>query len=124
VSISLTEKSSAVVFGSFNLQTIDMADVRALGNGTPFSAAGTIAHEVTEQTQKQAANVTNFQAAHATALKTSNAVDGATEMPSQSTQTGNTVVLTVPYSSPTGPTTKVEIDLVNSDVTCVVRPPL
>lgn len=122
VSIALTENSKSVLFGSFNLQTIDMADVRALGTGTPFSAAGTIAHEVTEQTLKQAGGVSSFPAAHASALQTSNAVDGMTEAPTTITQTGNTTTISVPYCSPTDFRT-VEIDLVDNNVTDVRRPP-
>jgi hypothetical protein len=100
-----------------------MADVRALGRGTPFSAAGTIAHEVAEQTAKQAGNVTDFQSAHATALQTSNAVDGVVEGQPSEVHNGNTTTLIIPYISPAGNTT-VEIDLVNNDVTDVRRPPL
>jgi hypothetical protein len=75
VGIALTASSKSVLFGSYNLQTIDMADVRALGTGNPFSAAGTIAHEVTEQTLKQVQGVTDYdyKAAHTVALQTSNA---------------------------------------------------
>lgn len=81
VSIGLVSGSPLVLVGSFDLGTIDVADLLMLGNGPGVSGVGALAHEVEEQYQKQVLGVTNYQAAHAQASAAESDVVGMNRQP-------------------------------------------
>lgn len=88
--IGLVENDKGVEVGSFDQETIDVADARSLGSSDltsseAVSAQGALIHEVTEQFEKQVNGVTNINLAHATATASENRTNGSTRVGSPAT---------------------------------------
>ncbi len=84
INIGVTHGDSGVIFGQYATGIIDIKDIAAAGSGKGAGSASVLAHEVAEQTAKQAMGLTNdgagFDQAHRLALIAQQAVSGYTRI--------------------------------------------
>ena len=64
ISIGIVNNSKDVLFGSWNLNAIDVADMQTLGNEEGFDMYAVIGHEIAEQQYKQTSSSPSYPIGH------------------------------------------------------------
>ena len=95
--------------GSYDDESLDMSDINKFGNGELESSAGTIAHELIEQFQKQVKGIGYSDGAHNSGIKAENLVNGTERIESGITYSGN--IITIPYKKSDGTTKYLKMEL-------------
>jgi len=111
-----------VFIGSFPQSKIDLDDVLALGiHTTGYNAGTALAHEITEEFEKQV-NGAAFDPAHATALAAEARAAGATRIADSSRVINSTTMeFTFSYRYPNGKILDQVMTMANGNITNVVR---
>jgi hypothetical protein len=118
-----TDASDARVFiGSYPQSKIDLDDVLALGIHTSgYNAGAALAHEITEEFEKQVNNAA-FNPAHTTALDAEARAAGATRIADSSRVINSTTMeFTFSYRYPNGKILDQVMTVTNGNITNVVR---
>ncbi len=77
ISVGVESGANDILTGNYDMETIDIQDMGALGSGPAVSAASALAHEIAEQTAKQVFGL-EYEKAHARAEAAQNSVSGFT----------------------------------------------
>ena len=64
ISIGIVNNRKDVLFGSWDLNTIDVADMQALGDGEGLNMYAAIGHEIAEQQYKQTSSIPSYPIGH------------------------------------------------------------
>lgn len=121
--INFTRGSGRVVVGSYELSTLDLDDIEALGgpSGRGLNAGTAMAHEIVEQYRKQVHREA-YPVAHAAGLASEARAAGATITPGPMRQVNaSTVEIQDIYEYPDRTRQEVTITLVRNNVTNVRR---
>ena|GEM_PF-6534592 len=78
-----SEASHQSLAGDFQTQILDIDDIKRYGDGDFATPAGTVAHEIAEQTEKQRNGITSkngFECCHTAGIIAENAVNGSSRI--------------------------------------------
>ena len=90
ISIGLVQNDKGVIGDNFATSKIDVSDMAAIGNkNKSFTTASAMAHAIVEQNAKQKDGITDYNAAHAIALKTEARITGYHRYNPGQTNTGS-----------------------------------
>ncbi len=93
VEITVTQNSSTVLGGSFDLETIDMTDVQKFGDGPLLSSEGVIIHELVEQFEKQVNGIKSYKKAHNIAITAEGKIDNSKRVEALQKISGSNLIL-------------------------------
>ncbi len=127
ITVGVESGSKDVLIGSYDLKKIDIADIKAFGEGKAVNQYSTLGHEIKEQQEKQL-NSDDYPSAHQDGMNTEKSITGYTRQQKMApstkmtqnkdgTLTGNADVI---YTKGTSKV-KASIQIENNNVKKVVR---